>query len=76
MGLRSLLSNPNGGQLFSAYVLLVFAVILATVIAGNLAIKVVHGDPIEINRDGIGLIGMLIVGIPAILKFVRSRHAR
>ncbi len=76
MGLRSLLSNPNGGQMLSGYVLLVSALVLALVIVGNLAFKVVNGSPIELNRDGLGLIVMLAVSIPALLKFVRSRHAR
>lgn len=76
MGLRNLLENPNGGQLFTGYVVLIGAVSLALLICGNLALKLARGEAIELDRDGLGLIAGLTVAIPAAFKFVRSRHAR
>lgn len=76
MGLRKLLEDPNGGQLFSGYVVLIALCSIALLVGGNLVLKIFRGEAIEVNRDGLGLIGLLVVGIPAALKFVRSRHAR
>lgn len=76
MGLRTLLENPNGGQLLTGYVVLLSAVSIALLIGGNLVLKLVRGESIQLDRDGLGLIAGLTIVIPAAFKFVRSRHAR
>ena len=76
MWLKEILENPNGGQLLSAYMLLIAAISLALLIVGNVAFKLFRGEEVEFNRDGIVLLVMLATAIPALLKFVRSHHAR
>ena len=76
MGLKTLLENPTGGQVFSAYVVLSAAISLVLFITYNLIAQLLRGEPVEINRDGIGFVLLAAGVIPALVKFVRSRHAR
>ncbi|MDP4539479.1 hypothetical protein Q9K01_07595 [Qipengyuania sp. DY56-A-20] len=76
MRLKELLENPRGGQMLSAYVLLFAAIGLALTVFGKAALKFFQGEAIEFNRDGILLLLLLATSIPALVKFVRSRHVR
>ena len=76
MRIRELLENPNGGQPFSAYLLLIAAIALALFVFGGVVLKLLHGEPVDFNRDGILTVVVSATAIPALIKFVRSRHAR
>ncbi|MFM5884788.1 MAG: hypothetical protein ACKOQ3_05595, partial [Novosphingobium sp.] len=60
----------------SGYVVLIASVALALLICGNVLLKLIRGEPVELNRDGINVTIGLAVVIPAAVKFVRSHHAR
>lgn len=76
MGFRSLIENPNGGQVLSALIALTFIVGLSGYVAFGVAVRLVRGEGIEVNRDGVGLLLLSVISIPALIKFIRSRHAR
>jgi hypothetical protein len=76
MGFRSLIENPDGGQVLSALIALTFIAGLSGYVAFGVAVRLVRGVGIEINRDGVGLLLLSVISIPALIKFIRSRHAR
>ncbi|WP_374414064.1 hypothetical protein [Novosphingobium colocasiae] len=75
MGLRSILSNPNGGQLLTGYMFLVPTVMVTALILGHLTLKLLRCETLNFT-DGLGALPGLFFVIPQMLKFVRSRHAR
>ena len=74
MGLRNLLENPNGGQLFSGYVVLLLVLSLFGVLAYALILALVENRMADIAMNDIALLLMCGAAIPAIVKFLRSRH--
>ncbi|HEY6727176.1 MAG TPA: hypothetical protein VI197_24245 [Polyangiaceae bacterium] len=74
MSLRTLLENPSGDQLFSGLVVLALTLSLFGVLAYALLLAVIEGRTSDIGMNEIGLLLMSGAAIPAIVKFLRSRH--
>ena len=74
MGLRDLLENPSGGQFITGLVVLALALSLFGILAYGLAVAVLEGRTADVRINEIGLLLMSGAAIPAIVKFLRSRH--
>jgi hypothetical protein len=73
MGLRRLLENSSGGQVFSAYVILAAAVGMSMYVGYGIGAKLIAGEHVTINGDGVGLLLITLAIIPPLVRFVRAR---
>ena len=76
MDIKSLLENPNGGQLFSGYVVLLASIAFCGGVGFLFVQKLVRGEPFELAKDLPAIVFVIAASIPGLIKFVRSRHAR
>ena len=74
MSLRELLENSSGGQFFTGLVLLAVVVSLFGVLAYALALALLEGRTADIRTNEVGVLLVSGAAIPAIVKFLRSRH--
>ena len=72
MGLRKLLDNPSGGQMFSALVVLALLVALEGALFFGLGKSLLNGTDIRVND--LFLMFNVGLGIAAVVNFLRKRH--